>query len=603
MGRRAHWMKANKGVEIPVHAIFYDTETKSYGKEKDIDEARLWFGWACYTRRYRDTTWSEPTWCRFRTASAFWRWVGEHQSSRRKLYLFSHNTGFDFTILKGFKWAKRLGWANTGRIVDDPPTVIRFKRGTVSLCFIDTLNYFRLPLKAVGEYIGINKLEMPAEDRTAAEWDDYCKTDVLILVKAMQSFWSMVHEWDLGNFAYTVAGQAFAAYRHRFMSTPIFIDDNEQANELARSAYVGARTECFRLGEIKERIHCLDINSQYPFVMATTPVPIRLVTTLNRTNIEELRTLLKEYCLVADVTMTTFTPNFPKKIPGWTIFPVGKFRTQLNTPELSLAISANCVTTIHSVIVYERDVIFREYVNFFHEKRLEAKVAGNETLSFMLKLMMNSLYGKFGQNGRKYEQRWKVNNDAIKVWVEWDADSKTLHEYRQFAGVVEELQREAESRESFPAIAGHITSAARLLLLDYINQAGAENAFYCDTDSIFVTDGGYANLRGRISETQLGWLKHEWTSDNVTIYGVKDYRRDSQLKRKGIRSSAEVLDESSFRQPQFRGFKGMIRAGDLDHMLIRQVTKRLSRVYSKGTVDPDGRVHPLVFPHPDYPDP
>lgn len=602
MSRRAHWLKANKKVEIPVHCIFYDTETKSEAISDDTEQAKLWFGWACYIRRYRDSTWGKPTWFRYSRAGEFWRWVGEHSKPKRKTYLFAHNTGFDFTVLQGFRWARRFNWANTGRIIDDPPTVIRFRRDSHTLCFIDTLNFYRMSLKELGGIVGLEKYEFPSEGQTEEEWDIYCRRDIEIMVKGMQMFWKMVTDWQLGNFAYTLPAQAFAAYRHKFMHTPIFIDDNEKATELARKAYIGGRTECFRIGKINETVHCLDINSQYPFIMATMPVPIRLVTTLRRVSLSELISLLQTYCLVADVTLTTSQANYPKKIPGWTIFPIGTFRTVLNTPELNLALIQGHVKCIQRVIVYEKAVIFREYVNFFYEQRMEARVQGNEALATMLKLMMNSLYGKFGQTGRKYEKVWEVPNDAINTWVEWDRDGQSLHRYRQFAGVVEELQRDAESRESFPAIAGHITSAARMLLLDGISQAGEGNTLYCDTDSLFVNARGFDNLSGRISDAQLGWLKHEWESDSVTIHGVKDYEVGGRLKRKGIRSDSTEIEPATYQQVEFRGLKGMVQDKDLDRLLIKQVTKHLHRVYSKGEVDSEGIVHPLVFPHPLYPD-
>ncbi len=450
--------------------------------------------------------------------------------------------------------------------------------------------------------MGLEKLDMPIKSRDRATWDEYCRGDVMVIVKAMQAYWVMVYEWQLGNFAYTLAGQGFAAFRHRFMETPIFIDDNKEAAELSRAGYVGARMECFRIGEISETVHCLDINSQYPFIMATTPVPTKLVTTLTRTTLTELKEVLQTYCIVADVSLTTTEPLYPKKVPGWTIFPIGQFRTVLNSPELSLALEAGVVTHVNRAIVYARDVIFKEYVNFFYEKRMEARVKGDETLERLCKLMLNTLYGKFGQNGRKYETLYKTSDPATKTWIEWDSDGRTLHRYRQFNGVVEELRIESESRESFPAIAGHITSAARVLLADYIAQAGQGNTLYCDTDSLFVNDAGLRNLSGRISQNQLGWMKHEWSSNDLIIYGAKDYQVGSKLKRKGIRANAEMVGVASFQQDQFRGLKGMVRDGDLDRMIVRRVTKHLSRVYSKGTVDLDGVVHPLIFPHPDYPD-
>lgn len=437
---------------------------------------------------------------------------------------------------------------------------------------------------------------MPEQDRTTEEWDEYCQTDVLIMIKAMQAFWKLVTDWDLGNFAYTAAGQAFAAYRHRFMNTPIFIDDNEQAAEISRAGYVGARTECFRLGEIKEHVTCLDINSQYPFIMSTTEVPIKLVSTVNHASLAELRDWLTRFCVVATVQITTSKPYFPKKIPGWTIFPVGSFQTVLNTPELLLAQEMGCISSIQKVAVYEKAIIFKEYVDFFYSERAKAKAAGDETLSTLCKLMMNSLYGKFGQNGLVFDKKYEVTNDAIKSWTEWDADRQTLHKYRQFAGVVEELQRDAESRNSFPAIAGHITSAARVLLLNAINKAGARNVFYVDTDSLFVNDRGLGNLNSFIDNDKLGALKVEWDTNDLTLFGVKDYQRDNKLKRKGVKEKALLQADGGWKQDQFRGFKGMIQDGDLDHFLVRPVVKHLHRIYSKGTVDAEGFVHPLVFP-------
>ncbi len=602
MTRQAHWLKPNKKVEIPTHCIYYDTETRSHDRGDGIEEARLWFGWACYTRRYRGQTWGEPTWCRFTTTSGFVRWLAQYIKPKRKLYLFAHNTGFDFTVLKGFDWIRRTGWKSTGRIVDDPPTVLRFRRDSTTLCFLDTLNYFRMPLKEVGAFVGTSKLDMPVGSENLEAWDVYCKADVQILVDAMQAFWRMVYDNELGSFTYTMASQAFAAFRHRFMNVGVFIDDNVFANELSRKAYVGGRTECFRLGRIEEPLHCVDINSQYPYVMSNTEVPTRLLTTLSNTDIRDLKEACASYAVVAEVTITTEIARYPKKIPGWTIFPVGTFQTSLNTPELLLALQNGEVAEVHSMAVYDKAILFKEYVDFFYNKRLDAREQGLDVLSGLYKLMMNSLYGKFGQNGRKYELVWGVSNDDIRTWAEWDVDGQTLHKYRQFAGLVEELQKEAESRESFPAIAGHIASAARVLLLSFIHKSGALNTVYCDTDSLFVTNTGLDNLETSMDETKLGYLKKEWSSTDVTIHGVKDYEIGDKLKRKGIRHDAETLSPSSYRQVQFRGMKGMIQDGDLSHLLIRHVTKNLHRVYSKGVVAPNGIIHPLEFPLQEFPD-
>ena len=60
-----------------------------------------------------------------------------------------------------------------------------------------------MPLKELGEYIGHDKLDFPDDSSDSELWDRYCRADVDIIRIAMQSFWRLVVDHDLGNFAYT----------------------------------------------------------------------------------------------------------------------------------------------------------------------------------------------------------------------------------------------------------------------------------------------------------------------------------------------------------------------------------------------------------------
>ena len=95
----------------------------------------------------------------------------------------------------------------------------------------------------------------------------------------------------------------------------------------------------------------------------------------------------------------------------------------------------------------------------------------------------------------------------------------------------------------------------------------------------------------------MGMLKLEWESDNVVIRGLKDYSIDGANKIKGIRKDAQVISDNVYTQEQFRGIEGMIRAGDMDRILIKTVTKNLMREYLKGQVAESGRVYPLNLQH------
>lgn len=599
--RRPHYLKANKGIELPSELIFFDTETWSDPISEDTVQARLKFGWACYIRRRAGTHYTPPRWFRFETSEQLWDWVEEVGRDKTKLYMFAHNLAFDASVTVAVRTLQLRGWTMTGAILDDPPTVLKYRKDARSIVLMDTLNIFRMSLRELGKYIGILKYEFPTDDDPPKVWDQYCKRDVLVLFEAMRAYWALLLGWELGNFQYTLPAQAMAAYRHRFMDYPIYIDDSGMSHELSRDAYAGGRVECFQLGKIKQEVYCVDINSQYPAVMATDKLPTKLQGLVHRTNTVELNEFLKDYLVVADVEIETDEPVYPLKWDGKLLFPVGRFRTQLATPELRHALDAGRVGKVYRLALYHADPIFHSYVDFFYHERLKARDAKADTLSWLCKLFLNSLYGKFGQTGRVFEEIELTMEDEVKVWVEWDATTRTLHKYRQLGGLVQEQRRDGESRDSFPAIAAHVTSAARLQLWELMAQAEPDNVFYCDTDSLFVNAAGLSRLQMHLVDDELGALKLEWQSTAVEIRGPKDYSVDGNEKIKGIRKDAERVGPNTFRQDVFRGWRGMIRAGDVDRQLITKTEKTLRREYQKGLVQASGRVRPFRFPLPNPP--
>lgn len=47
---------------------------------------------------------------------------------------------------------------------------------------------------------------------------------------------------------------------------------------------------------------------------------------------------------------------------------------------------------------YRRESPFKDFVSTLYECRLEARKEGNEALAYVYKILMNSLYGRFGIN-------------------------------------------------------------------------------------------------------------------------------------------------------------------------------------------------------------
>ncbi|KKN12319.1 hypothetical protein LCGC14_1017710 [marine sediment metagenome] len=593
--RRSHILRKNDRSEYPTRMLFFDTETRPNKIGDGLNESRLWFGWGCYIRRKQDAEWSEGDWLRFTSKAQFWEWIISKAKEKTRLYVYAHNMEFDFTVVSGFAYFERNGWETKTAIIEGPPTILSFKKGERTITFICTLNYFRSSLDFLGKSIGFAKLPMPEAKASKEEWDKYCKQDVEVCKEAVKNLIGLVQGWDLGNFKSTLASQAFTAFRHRFMNHSILIDDNEKALDISRQSYCGGRTECFRIGEIAEPVFYLDINSQYPSVMRENVYPVKLAKVIREPSISELQDLLTRLLAVAIVDIDTKVSFFPLKHEGRLIFPVGQFTATLATPELALALQYEVVTRVRRVAVYHSAPIFTDFVDFFYAKRMEERAKGNKALEYMLKIMLNSLYGKFGQSGRKYETLGKSADTEIKVWSEIDADTGQIYRMRQFAGLIQSLSMEGESFDSHPAIASHVTSYARILLLRYMLQAGWENVYYTDTDSLVCNEEGYSRLARYIDPNRLGYLKAEHEGVYMRINGAKDYVLDGVEKIKGVRKTAQFLHEGKYAQPVFVGFKGMLRRGNLNQQVIRDGEKNLTREYRKGILNVDGSVSPHRF--------
>jgi len=216
--------------------------------------------------------------------------------------------------------------------------------------------------------------------------------------------------------------------------------------------------------------------------------------------------------------------------------------------------------------------------------------------------MLNSLYGKFGQHQSTIPVLIKDNN-RVKMYFEMMNDNDTFEiftaDFCKFVRSGNDLymieKRDGDfARDSIPIIASTVTAYARTLLYDMMEQAGFENIYYCDTDSLFVNDDGLHNLSSMISTSELGKLKIE-KSGYCQIRGAKDYTFNDVVKLKGIKRNAVKLSENRFRQLQFQTKNIRYRNGTPDGIVrVKSVDKTVTHDYDKGIIDGD-TVRPLEF--------
>lgn len=596
--RRGHWLKQNAHVELPQRMVFVDTESHITPIDAKHEKHTLWFGTAIYirVRREKGKEWAHEERFTFTTAQGFWRWLVSKSVERGKTHVYAHNWNYDAGILQLATLPREDGWESTRYINDKPPFIFTLRKGNTTLAFVDSLNYFSSSLKILGDSIGSPKLPMPCKDAPFNEWVEYNLQDTMVIRDAIMAFRAFVKENDLGNWQNTLAGQAFTAFRHRFMTSQILIHDDVKVCRLEREAYYGGRTEAFFLGTVEGPIYYLDVNSMYPYIMATRALPRMLRDSFGELTVHQLAHLLDDRSCIAEVEIQTDEPIYPIRYRGRLIFPVGTFVTSLCTPELRIALDRDHIKRVLFGASYYHDVIFDHYVDELYGKRKEYEAQGNPTFAFACKIMLNSLYGKFGQNGQVWDYVREARPDDPLVWIEQETLEDKPVKYRQRLGMIQQQKKEGESDNSFPGLSAHVTSYGRAMLWELFEIAGRENVLYTDTDSMMVTQAGYDRLQAHIDPGILGKLKVEAVVQDATIYGPKDYILDGKAKHKGVRATALKLAWNVWEHEVFRSWDWLLSRGKDGYVIVEHSTKTLYRQSRKGKTSTSGWVTPYSVP-------
>lgn len=589
---RPHKLRENKRGSFPRHLIIFDTETTPVETEL-YQQHLLRLGYAKYVQLTSTLEIRRQDEIVFKTEDEFWQFVEAHTYEKTCLYIFAHNVDFDMSVVRGYSKLRELGYDVQKWFVHNNGVFIKAKKGRKSVVITDTLMLFPFSLKEIGKYAGLEKLDMPNFEDEESKWIEYCKRDVEVLTQALLKYMRFLKEHDLGNFQFTIASQSFSAFRHRFMKHEIYIHGNPSITELEVQSYFGGRTEAFKIGKVDKRLYYLDVNSMYPFVMRNYYYPVRYIGELDNVSLSELKELIKDFCVIADVTVETDVPIVPVRKEK-VIFPVGRFRGVYATGEIKLLLEKKKIKEVHKVLVYQRARIFTEYVDFFYAVKQKAKEEGDDFSYFMAKLFLNSLYGKFGQRTSDLEL---VTDDPIKL-EEYALPMVSFavgeEKFVRFDEKIWRVKKREPAYNSFIAIASHVTSYARAYLFRLMEYVGLDKIYYMDTDSLVVDEEGYQKLKRFINKTRLGALDVKEIFDSLIILGAKAYITPQARRIKGIPARARQIDDNTYEFDQFMRFRTKLRKNMLDCQLVVKATRTLSRIYDKGEVLPNGDVIPFV---------
>ena len=617
-------IQKNHSQAVPRYLVFFDTESNAEEVPGENNKQRhtLRLGVAILGR-WRAGKLSGRRVIRFTRWQQFWKAVRTYLRPRQTVWMFAHNIGFDLTLVNLWDLLDneifelsaprrnrqsgddngRPGRVSSGLFVtESPPTIIGLqhsKGGRVVCC--DTLNWWRSSLADIGKWSGVEKMPFPGLGAEQEELFQYCENDVKICEAAVCKLISWVEQHDLGMFRYTAPGQAYSAFRHRFMSHKIWPHDNDRLKQLERSGYFGGQYLLFKMGLIRGPVYQFDVNGLYASCMKDNCFPVDLERFRRGVKMYDREPSINLARAVATVQVDTDQLIPRRRQSGQVEYATGEFVTTLYGPELVRLHQLGHIKRWGAYALYKVQPIFTEYIEFFWQLRQRYLEEGDKISGEMCKMFLNSLYGKWAQRS----SRWKHFPDVTLecLWgmhTRRDYSDNSLAIYRAISGEAFRKMPPAEKKDNFPAISGFICSFAREHMRKLREIAGPKNIYYQAVDSIAVNEQGRANLLldGQLKETELGKLKLQCTGETAIFRAPSQYQIGSKQVMSGKKLTARELPDGSFEQLEFEKLNTILGSKPTKAVTVITVNKKFTTSRVRGKVGKDGWVTPPNYHMP-----
>lgn len=378
--------------------------------------------------------------------------------------IYAHN-GFGFDFQRLLSDLEDADLISNGQIIRSGSQIVgiivNINKST-KLILRDSMRLMPGKLRDVLKSLDVDTQKLSLDDRLPEEiketdpalfWE-YLRHDVLGLQEAILRFWLLVYD-TFGNFGMlpmTLPSLSFRLWRMSLedeMYTPV----NKTMKQLERRAYRGGRVSCFHRGVFD--VTTYDANSHYPATMIKHEVPV-----------SPFGGFTDEWSGVDGVyeghfvqTNTDLPPLLYAEDIGYVYEGDGVFFA----PEIHKleSIGGHFECTGVGAVYADMGRPF-EIVEEWYRMRKAAKDAHNEGLSFVLKILMNSLYGKFGQR-EEAEKTIRYSHEKYDEYLDRGITPVIIGNWMN-------VPDERRNENVFVGIAGYITANARVALYDEVQR-------------------------------------------------------------------------------------------------------------------------------------
>lgn len=527
------------------------------------------------------------------------------------IFIFAHNVRHDWLQIGLFNFHKKFNLKAVQFNLTIPYFVTfelanyitdEGKRVIYHMTFIDSLNYFKEKLEAIGERHNIPKrkdlVDFTKEFKVNKDSLTYGIIDAEIIRVAIKEYIKMVNNFTA--LGYGVPSTSYNMWRTSFLFKKIWLHKNYNLMQLERAAYFGGRTEVFKLG-FYINIFGIDINSSYPWSM-TQLLPGAYKLSLESTNQNEYIPIhiynryKKQYLMLVEAELTTDLdiPLVPYHDEDKQLLFVNcnKKYVILCQPEIDKLIELGQSVNIIRLHCYEMGYFMRDYVNFFMDIKERAAKVGDLGLKQFAKLSLNSPYGKTAERHRE-NKIFNMDDDSLVGYLKIITDdNSTSEEFKCLAGIqIRSVKTNWDSENGYSILGSFITSYSRINLYNQMLKVGRDNLVYTDTDSIYFINNNVDFDNLNIDKYRLGYWDIEDKNINMLVLGAKDYYKfDSnnkllKQKLKGVSLKNAIYQENNlYLIKKWQGFCDALRHNQFKNQKIEVMEKQLKREYKKANI-------------------
>ena len=208
-----------------------------------------------------------------------------------------------------------------------------------------------------------------------------------------------------------------------------------------------------------EIIYCYDVNSLYPSSMANNLFPVGDIIKFKG----DITLINEDYYWFAEVKVESKTdlyiPYLQIRHNKRTISPNGKFKMIINSSEYYNAIKDYNIEIIEGY-AFKKDNIFYKFVNDLYNLRLN--YTKGDPMNLICKLIMNSLYGRFGMKPILNIQKFIDTNQLDKIKIDFKIDEMIDLDKNGFFISYIDPRLEEEEQKSSVGIASSVTAYSRI---------------------------------------------------------------------------------------------------------------------------------------------